>query len=79
MFSTPSIEQRKKEHAEQQEQVTKYAQVQWDKMNDSEKCGVRFGLFPMWQHTEAETDGMPSHEVTCALLDIAQKNGGMLV
>lgn len=45
----------------------------WEQMNESERTGVRFGLFPA-RLFDAKKD---NHDLVVALMDIASKNGGM--
>lgn len=61
---------------EQQSALKAYAESLWDWMNASQKTGVRFGLFPAELMRNATgIDGMPQHELTVALMDIAQRKG----
>lgn len=46
----------------------------WNRMTADERKLVRFGLFPAWIRKEPE-DG---HELVCALMNLAEKNGGMI-
>lgn len=49
----------------------------WLDMDDNEKTGVRFGMFPYGRMCEAEREGFNARELCIALMDIAKRNGGM--
>lgn len=61
-----------------QEQTNAMASALWLRFNDSEKLGVRFGLFPAKAMEEAELQGFNGHQLVCALMDVASRNGGMV-
>jgi hypothetical protein len=63
---------------EQQAQEAARAEVIWAGMDKNERAGVRFGLFPAGKMHEAEKEGFDSHGLVCALMDCAQRAGGML-
>ena len=46
----------------------------WAAMNDNQRHGVRFGLFPA---ALMQMAGYDAHKLACALMDVAQVNGGM--
>jgi hypothetical protein len=50
----------------------------WKEMNESEKHGVRFSLFPAAKMKAAEQEGHDGHSLAVALMDCASKNGGMI-
>jgi len=53
------------------------AQEIWDGMDDNERTGVRFGMFPAGKMAEAEKEGYKGKELCVALMDVAKQNGGM--
>jgi len=53
------------------------AQEIWDGMDENERAGVRFGLFPYGKMTAAEAEGCDSKDLCVALMDVAKENGGM--
>lgn len=53
------------------------AQAMWQNMDDNEKTGVRFGMFPAVKMREAEAEGFDGHLLCIELMDCASKNGGM--
>jgi hypothetical protein len=55
---------------------TKAAEI-WQGMDKNEKCGVRFGMFPASKMQAAEKEGYPGHQLVCALMDCASKDGSM--
>jgi hypothetical protein len=59
------------------DRIKQKAKEVWDKMNDSQKHGVRFGMFPAEVMRQAEQEGFAGREFTCALMDCASQNGGM--
>lgn len=54
----------------------KAAQI-WQGMNDNEKTGVRFGLFPADKMRPAEAEGFYGRKLVLALMDQAKADGGM--
>ena len=54
------------------------AEVIWDVMNDSERAGVRIGMFPLHLMTEAEDEGYDSKELCVAIMNVAEAKGGMM-
>lgn len=48
----------------------------WAGMNDSERHGVRFGLFPYHVMMAAEAEGYK--RLSVELMAVAEKNGGMI-
>jgi len=50
----------------------------WAGMTDNERHGVRFGLFPAKTMTNHDYAHIEPRLLTVALMDIAQKNGGMI-
>lgn len=53
------------------------AALLWHDMDDNEKHGVRFGLFPYGRMMEAEREGFDGRQLCLALMDCAKRNGGM--
>lgn len=53
----------------------KKAQEIWDKMDDNQRHGVRFGLFPAEVMMAAEAEGYK--RLSIELMEVASKNGGM--
>jgi hypothetical protein len=49
----------------------------WATFSDSEKHGVRFGMFPAEPMAAAETAGIDGHELVLALMACAARDGGM--
>jgi hypothetical protein len=61
-----------------QQAIDTLARKLWDSFNESEKFGVRFGMFPGPKMTAAETElGGHDHRLTIALMNLASQNGGM--
>jgi hypothetical protein len=55
--------------------VAQVARQLWDGMDENQRTGVRFGLFPAEiMQAHQEIDG---HELAVALMDVATANGGM--
>jgi len=55
-----------------------WAALTWSAMTDNDKAMVRFGMFPAGTMTEAEARyGWTPRELACALMDEAEKDGGM--
>ncbi len=50
----------------------------WLQLNESEKTGIRFGLFPLKFMKEAEIEGYKGKELCVALMEVAEKKGGMI-
>jgi len=50
----------------------------WQAMDRNARHGVRFGLFPAEIMAAAERDGHDGRELAIALMDCAEKDGGML-
>jgi hypothetical protein len=46
----------------------------WNGMNESERFGVQFGMFPA-EKMPAKSEGYDSHEIVVALMDISKKGG----
>jgi hypothetical protein len=69
-----------------QARATQKAQAIWNLMDANERRAVRFGLFPASKMQAAETelaaDGFTSRDIgrllSIALMEIAEKNGGMI-
>lgn len=49
----------------------------WRSMNESQKHGVRFGLFPAPVMAAAEAQGHNGRELAVALMEEAKADGGM--
>lgn len=64
----------KEEKEEKQKRMAK-AQEIWAGMDDNQRHGVRFGLFPAEVMREAEAQGYKG--LSIELMDIAKNNGGM--
>ena len=54
------------------------AATMWLAMDRSEQTGVRFGMFPAVAMQEAAALGYDGKELAVALMDLANKNGGMV-
>ena len=72
-----TLQQRLTEREKEKEKGRAKAQKIWDNMDDNEKCGVRFGMFPAGKMQDAEAEGYQGKDLAVALMDIASKNGGM--
>lgn len=57
------------------EEIKAKAQEMWESMDDNEKHGVRFGMFPAGVMKKAEDEGFTKMAVP--LMDIASAQGGM--
>ena len=57
--------------------ATSKARDIWDSMDDNEKAGVRFGMFPAGKMQDAESDGYSGKDLAVALMEIATEEGGM--
>lgn len=58
-------------------ETTLKAEDIWAAMDKNEKHGVRFGLFPAVKMREAEKEGYEGRFLSIALMDCAEKDGGM--
>jgi hypothetical protein len=56
----------------------KKAQEVWDSMDKNQRTGVRIGLFPAEVMKEAEAEGYQGKELCVALMEVAERNGGMI-
>lgn len=54
------------------------AAVMWLAFTKDEKTLVRFGMFPHDKMMEAEKEGFNGKDLAVALMDCAEKNGGMI-
>lgn len=54
------------------------AAAMWLAMDKSEQTGVRFGMFPAMAMQEAEALGYDGKELAVALMELANKSGGMV-
>ena len=52
--------------------------VLWAGFTDAEKALVRFGLFPADKMTAAEAEGHDGRFLAVALMDCAERDGGMI-
>lgn len=52
----------------------------WAKMNESQKTGVRVGMFPLeiMQQIEKEMPHIPPGKISLYLMDCAAHDGGMI-
>lgn len=58
--------------------VEEKAKAVWDAMTPNERAGVRFGMFPAGKMDAAEKEGFTGRKkLSVALMDLAEKNGGM--
>jgi hypothetical protein len=55
----------------------KKAQELWDRFDENQRVGVRFGMFPAEPMQDAIAEGHDSRLLSVALMDVASKNGGM--
>ena len=46
----------------------------WESLNDSERFGVQFAMFPA-EKMPAKSEGYDSHEIVVALMEISNKRG----
>ena len=53
------------------------AEQMWATMTKNEKVGVRFGMFPAAKMQAAVSEGHDSKEISVALMNCAEKDGGM--
>ena len=53
------------------------AKLLWHDMDENERTGVRFGMFPFGKMQEAEREGFNGRELCLALMDCAKADGGM--
>lgn len=58
------------------EVARKIAQKIWAEMDDNQKVGVRFGLFPAEVMSKYESD-FRGPELAVALMQVAKEDGGM--
>ena len=54
------------------------AALVWQNMDDNERHGVRFGLFPANKMKVAEDAGYNGLQLCVALMNVAKANGGMI-
>lgn len=73
----PCVVRARAERKAQQELMAARAQAMWDTFTKDEQTLVRFGMFPAGRMKEAEAAQLDTHQLCCALMDIAAKNGGM--
>lgn len=68
-----------KDYAEQTGKTSHEAKaaLMWETMDENERAGVRFGMFPLRKMKEAEAEGFGSHPLVVALMDCAKRDGGM--
>ena len=78
-FQDADLEMRELEDAANDRRRSTQAKAKqlWESMDDNEKTGVRFGLFPANRMRFLEDEGFNLHEMVCALMDCAKKDGGM--
>ena len=55
--------------------IDSYSLQMWTEMDENEKVGVRFGLFPAERMSQAEKDGYDTHKISIALMNYADHNG----
>jgi len=53
------------------------AQEIWGGMDENERTGVRFGMFPLGKMETAEKEGYNGKDLCVALMDVAKQNEGM--
>lgn len=63
---------------ESSEQVAAKAAAIWQVMDRNARHGVRFGLFPAEVMAEAEREGFDGRLLAIALMECAEKDGGMI-
>ena len=63
---------------ESSEQVAAKAAAIWQAMDRNARQGVRFGLFPAEVMAEGEGEGYDGRLLAIALMDCAEKDGGMI-
>jgi hypothetical protein len=74
------IQQRMKEREERKSKraaAKTKAQELWKSMDHNARTGVRFGMFPAELMRAAESEGLDMHDVSQALMDCAEADGGM--
>lgn len=52
------------------------ATIAWQRMSDSERAAVRFGMIPL--HIAEKYDSYPQGVFPVALMTVAEENGGMV-
>jgi hypothetical protein len=57
--------------------TAQHAAEMWAAMDKNERAGVRFGMFPAVKMQAAERAGFDGRELCVALMDCAQRDGGM--
>lgn len=60
----------------QTETASKAAEL-WAAMDENEKHGIRFGLFPSGRMIMTERQGYDGRALAIALMDCAKRDGGM--
>lgn len=58
--------------------VQEKAQEIWDGWGENEHALVKFGMFDHAKMEEAEAEGYNGKDLAVALMEIAEKNGGMI-
>lgn len=53
------------------------AEEVWAKLDQNAQHGIRFGLFPVEIINIVKEAGLDERTFTCALMDVAETNGGM--
>lgn len=59
------------------EEIKAKAERMWEEMDDNQRHGVRFGLFPAEVMRAAEDEGFTFKVMAVPLMDVAQRKGGM--
>lgn len=75
--SNPVIQRLRQEREAEEQSATVKAAELWAKMDKNQKTAVRFGMFPSEIMEEADAAGFDTHEVCCAQMECATKDGGM--
>jgi len=60
-----------------QAEITPKAEALWAELDENEKTGVRFGMFPAEKMRAAEALGYDTRRLALALMALAERNGGM--
>lgn len=59
------------------EQYASQAAIMWHDFDINEKTGVRFGMFPHAKMQQAAAEGFDGKKLCVALMEIANRDGGM--
>ena len=60
------------------QEIKEKATAIWQAMDRNARHGIRFGLFPAEIMAEAERQGYDGRQLAIALMECAEKDGGMI-